>query len=51
LVDRDPDASILDRAKLIDDLEDILGRRVEVVVEAALHWFAKPQILHEAVPV
>jgi uncharacterized protein len=50
LVDRDPEASLLDRASFIEDLESILGRHVDVVPEDALSWLARPQILFEAVP-
>jgi predicted nucleotidyltransferase len=51
LVDRGPQTSLLDRAHLINDLEAILGRSVDVVPEEALHWLARPQILFEALPV
>jgi uncharacterized protein len=49
LVDRDPESSLLDRAELIEDLETILGRAVDVVPEDALHWLSRPQVLFEAV--
>jgi predicted nucleotidyltransferase len=32
-------------------LEDLLGRRVDVVVEEALFWLIRPQVLAEAVPI
>lgn len=50
LVDRSEGASLLDRAALTADLETILGRRVDVVPEEALHWLVRPQVLFEAVP-
>ena len=50
LVDRSEGASLLDRAALAADLEKILGRRVDVVPEEALHWLVRPQVLFEAVP-
>ena len=31
-----------------DDLENLLGRDVDVVQEKSLHWFIKPQVLAEA---
>ena len=31
-------------------LQDLLGRRVDVVSEQALHWFVQPQVIAEAVP-
>jgi uncharacterized protein len=50
LVDREAGASLLDRAALVEDLGALLGRRVDVVPEEALHWLARPQVLIEAVP-
>jgi len=35
---------------LIQDLEDLLGCKVEVVTEAALHWYIRDRILSEAIP-
>lgn len=35
---------------LIADLEDLLGCRVEVVTEKALHWYIRDRVLQEAVP-
>lgn len=32
------------------DLEDLLGRKVDVVSENALHWRIKQHVLSEAVP-
>jgi len=49
LVDRDEGTSLLDRAALAEDLEDLLRRRVDIVPEESLHWLARPQILFEAV--
>jgi predicted nucleotidyltransferase len=49
LVDRVRDTSLLDRAALTEDLEAILGRRVDVVPEEALHWYVRPQVLFEAI--
>ncbi len=37
-------------AGLVQDLQDLLGRRVEVVTPNALHWLLRPRILKEAVP-
>lgn len=50
LVDRSEGTSLLERAALETDLEEILGRRVDVVPEEALHWLVRPQVLFEAVP-
>ena len=37
-------------AGLILDLEQLLGLRVEVVTENALHWYIRDRVLKEAVP-
>ena len=50
LVDREEGASLLDRARLIVELEAILGRPVDLVPEESLHWLIRPQVLLEAVP-
>ncbi len=41
--------SLLDRAGLASDLEDLLGRRVDVVNEKGLHWAIAPQVEAEKV--
>ena len=33
-----------------DNLEDLLGKEVDVLQEKSLHWYIKPQILAEAQP-
>lgn len=48
LIDMDADRSLLDLALLSNDLEDILGRKVDLVTEPALHPLLKTQILQEA---
>jgi predicted nucleotidyltransferase len=50
LVERVRTTSLLDRARLTDTLERILQRRVDVVPDDALHWYFRPQVLFEAVP-
>jgi uncharacterized protein len=37
-------------AGLILDLEELLGRKVDVVTEGGLHWYIRDRILAEAVP-
>lgn len=51
LVDFDRDASAFDQMALIGDLEDLFGRKVDVTSPGGLHWFARPQIIFEAVTV
>ena len=48
LVAFEPEASLLDRIRLINDLEDLLGRKVEVVREDTVHWFIRNRVLQEA---
>ena len=35
---------------LIEDLEKLLGRKVDVVTENSLHWNIRDKVLKEAVP-
>jgi len=37
-------------AGLVVDLEELLGRKVDVVTEHALHWYIRDRVLKEAVP-
>ncbi len=49
LVVLDPDRSLLDHVAFAQDLEDLLGRRVDVVTEGALHWYIRDRVIAEAV--
>ncbi len=40
----------LDRIGMIQDLEDLLGRKVDVVTEKALHRYIRQQVIAQAVP-
>ena len=51
LVDAGPETSPWFPAGLIIDLEELMGREVDVVTEGALHWYIKDQVVREAVPV
>jgi predicted nucleotidyltransferase len=37
-------------AGLVADLEELFGRKVDVVTEHALHWYIRDRVLKEAVP-
>lgn len=37
-------------ASLIADLENLLGRKVDIVTQEALHWYIRDRVLKEAVP-
>jgi len=50
LVEFEEGHSLLDRIALIHDLQDLLGMKVDVVTEKALHPVIRDQILQEAVP-
>ena len=48
LVTFDDDRSLLDLVALCQDLEQLLGRRVDVATEEALHWYIRERVLREA---
>jgi predicted nucleotidyltransferase len=50
LVQLEDGRSLLDQVALIQDLEDLLGRKVDVVEPEGLHWYIRDQILSEAIP-
>jgi predicted nucleotidyltransferase len=50
LVTLEPSRTLLDQIALWQDLEDLLGRKVDVVTESALHRLIRDQVLEEAVP-
>ncbi len=50
LVDVGPAHSPWFPAGLILDLEELLGRKVDVVTEGALHWYIRDRVLEGAIP-
>ena len=50
LVDLAPDRSLLDQVGLKQELEELLGRSVDVVVEGGISPYLEERILSEAVP-
>jgi uncharacterized protein len=50
LVEMEPGTSLLDHVALMQDLEDLLGQKVDVVSDRALHWYIKDRVLAEATP-
>jgi predicted nucleotidyltransferase len=50
LVDLEPGRSLLDQIALQQDLAELLGRRVDVVVEGGVSPYLQDQILAEALP-
>ena len=51
LVDLEPGRSLLDLGGLLTDLQDLLGRRVDVVTEKGLRDRIRDRVLREAVPI
>ena len=50
LVEFDADRSLLDHVALVQDLEDLLGKKVHVTTKDALHWYIRDRVLEQAVP-
>jgi len=50
LVDMEEGRSLMDLSHLLQDMEELLGRRVHVVEPEALHWAIRDRIIEEAVP-
>ncbi|HTC20481.1 MAG TPA: nucleotidyltransferase family protein [bacterium] len=50
LVEVEPGRTYLDLGGFLMDLQDLLGRRVDLVTEKALHASIKKRVLQEAVP-
>jgi predicted nucleotidyltransferase len=49
LVDLEPRRNLLDLGRLVMDLQDLLGRDVDVVEPEGLHWYIRDRVLKEAV--
>jgi len=49
LVQMDDDRSLVDQVAIMQDIQDLLGTRVDVVPEDALHQAIRSQVLKEAV--
>lgn len=50
LVDLNSQWTLLDHVGFMQDLAELLGRKVDVVVEAGLGGTLRKKVLHEAVP-
>ncbi|MBU4173829.1 MAG: nucleotidyltransferase family protein [Actinobacteria bacterium] len=50
LVDFEPGRSLLDQAALLLELEELLGREVDVLTEQGMHQRVRGRALEEAVP-
>ena len=50
LVEVGPDRTPFFPGGLIADLEELLGKKVQVVTQEGLHWYIRDRVLEEAVP-
>ena len=50
LVDLEQGRSLLDLGGLLTELEELLGRKVDIATEKGLHWYLRDKILKEARP-
>ncbi len=50
LIKLEPGRTLLDQVALGQDLEDLLGCKVDLVEPAGLHWYIRDRVLLEAVP-
>jgi predicted nucleotidyltransferase len=50
LVELEPERSLFDLGGLLMDLQELLGRDVDVVTENSLHWYIRDRVLSEAKP-
>jgi predicted nucleotidyltransferase len=50
LVDLDKGRTLLDMGGALIKLQELLGRKVDIVTERGLHWYLRDKILKEARP-
>ncbi len=50
LVDMEPGRSLFDLGELLMDLQELLGRKVDVLTRDSIYWLLRRRILKEAVP-
>jgi hypothetical protein len=50
LVDMNTGFGLLQRVALIQDLEALLGKKVDVATEKSLHWYIRERVIKEAIP-
>jgi predicted nucleotidyltransferase len=48
LIEMEEGRTLYDLVGVIQDLEDVLGRKVDVVTEPSLHWFIRDAVLSQA---
>jgi len=50
LVDAGPETTPFFPGGLVADLEQLLGRRIDIVEPEGLYWYVRDRVLREAVP-
>jgi predicted nucleotidyltransferase len=48
LVDIEPGRGLFDLGGLLMDLQELLGREVDVATEPALHWYVRERVMYQA---
>ena len=51
LLDMEKGRSLFDMGGLLMDLQELFGRKVDIVTENGLHWYIKNRIISEAKPI
>jgi hypothetical protein len=51
LVELEQGRSLLDLGGFLVEMQNLLGRKVDVVTENGLHWYIKDKIIREARPI
>lgn len=50
LIEAGPNRTPFFPGGLLADLEELLGRKVDVITEKGLHWYVREKVLKEAIP-
>lgn len=50
LVELEPDRTLFDLGALLMDLQDLLGRKIDIVTDDSIYWLLRRKILKEAIP-
>ena len=50
LIDLEPGRTLFDLIGFLQDLEEFLGKKVDVVTEDSIYWLLRRRIVKEAVP-
>lgn len=50
LVEFEKGRNLFDRIGLMQELEDLLGRKIDVATEKSIHYYIREKVIYEAVP-